>query len=399
MNSKNNNINFYIIGIGNHPTPILHEKSISIIQETTLFSGGKRHYQLVKSLLPTNHTWIEISGKMQEVINQYNTISEPIVIFASGDPYFYGFGNTLKRYLPNTKVEAYPYFNSIQRLCHKTQTNYNQLQTISVHGRNWSALDTALIQDKPLIGILTDTKKTPAAIAKRLQQYNFHNYKITVGEELDGEKENIHHYTLDECSKKEHASLNCVLLSRTSPKQDHFGIPDAQFVPLANRTNMITKMEIRLSTIHALQLKNKNTFWDIGSCTGSIAIEAKKHYPELEIMAFEKRKECEAIIQKNTEQLSTPGIEIIIDNFFNLDLTQYPIPDVVFIGGHGNRLKEMIHKINSLNLHTRIVINAVTENTTTLFVKELTSLGYTLSQTEIQVNNHNKIKIHTAVKL
>lgn len=399
MTPKNTHINFYLIGISNHAIPKLNTDVLELIEQSTVFSGGKRHYQLVKSFLPYNHTWIEISGKMDTLIKQYNGFDSSIVVFASGDPFFYGFGNTLQRLVPNTKLKAFPYFNSIQLLCHKTQTNYNTLKSVSIHGRDWSALEEALIQRNELIGVLTDNKKTPAEIAKRMLQYGFDNYSITIGEALDGDEENIEQLDLATCSHKTHNNLNCVLLKQTVFKDKPFGIADDAFIPLTNRPNMITKMPIRLSTVNTLQLHNKKVFWDIGSCTGSVAIEVKQQYPHLKIVAFEKRTACAAIIQKNTERFSTPGINIVIDDFFNLNLKEFPIPDVVFIGGHGGRLKELIYIIHQLNPSVRMVTNAVTANSTQIFIEELSKLNYTIHTSSIQVNEHNKISIHTAEKI
>ena len=392
-------IDFYLIGISNHPTPVWNKDVLQLIKGSTVFSGGKRHYQLVKSFLPATHRWIEISGTMDALIEQYKMIDVSIVVFASGDPFFYGFGNTLQHLLSNAKLKAFPYFNSIQLLCHKTQTNYNQLKTVSVHGRDWSALDEALINRNTLIGVLTDYTKTPSEIAKRMLQYGFDNYIITIGEALDGENEHIEQSSLHDCVQKEHQKLNCVLLKQVNLKGKVFGIADSEFIPLTNRPNMITKMPIRLSTINALQLQNKTVFWDIGSCTGSVAIEAKQQYPHIKITAFEKRVECSDIIRQNTERFSTPGVTIIIDDFFNLDLTDFEIPDVVFIGGHGGRLKELIHIIHQLNSSVRIVTNAVTESSTQIFTQELSKLKYTISTSIIQLNEHNKISIHAAEKI
>lgn len=396
MLEKRKNTDFYLVGIGNQPVPEINDAVKSIIDKSLVFSGGKRHYELMKPLLPKHHSWITISGKMEKVISQYEAVKEGIIIFASGDPFFYGFGNTLKRLLPEATIKAFPYFNSIQRLCHKTQTNYNALKAVSVHGRDWSALDTALIENHSLIGVLTDGVKTPDVIAKRLLQYGFNNYNITVGEALDGEDEVISKYELERCSTKIHNALNCVLLARIIAKKASFGLPDHLFTSLPNRGNMITKMPVRLNTIHALNLATETCFWDVGSCTGSVAIEAKKHYPHLTVFAFEKREECDAIIQQNKEQFSTPGIKVIIDDFFNVSLSELKLPDVVFIGGHGNRLEEMILKINKLNPKVRFVTNAVLETTLTTFKSVLNNLKYTIDFTAIQIEDHNKITICSA---
>ncbi len=398
MQINKKHIDFYLIGISNHPTPKWSDEILSLIKKSTVFSGGKRHYELVKSYLPKNHRWIEISGKMDALIQQYKTVDASIVIFASGDPFFYGFGNTLQRLLPNAQLKAFPYSNSIQLLCHKTQTNYNNLKSISVHGRDWSDLDEALINRNELIGVLTDNKKTPAVIAKRMLQYGFDNYSITIGESLDSYAEHIEQLDVSTCTTKTHHTLNCVLLKQTAPKEKPFGIPDTAFIPLGNRINMITKMPIRLSTISALALQDKRVFWDVGSCTGSVAIEAKQQFPHLKIVAFEKRAECSTIIQQNTERLATPGIEIVIDDFFNLNLKKIPMPDAVFIGGHGGRLKELIQTVHQLNPEVRFVTNAVRTTSSKIFIKELTDLKYSISTNTIQLNEHNTISIHTAEK-
>lgn len=397
--SKKNKTKFYLVGIGNHSNPILSEDVLVRIQKTTVFSGGKRHYELARPFLPEGHTWIEIAGRMDLVFDAYLKNKCPILIFTSGDPFFYGFGNTLKNYLPKSKIKVFPYFNSIQRLCHKIQKNYSHLKTVSVHGRDWSALDSALIKNEGFIGVLTDDKKTPAAIAERLLQYNFTNYSIIVGEELDGDFEHIEEYSLTECKFKKHRPLNCVLLERKREKNDFFGIPDALFESLPNRPNMMTKMPIRLTSIHMLHLNNATVFWDIGSCTGSIAIEAKRFFPNLNVLAFEKREECGEIINRNMQHFSTPGINVVIDDFFKLNLLEYPMPDVVFIGGHGNNLEEMLLKINQLNSAIRIVINAVKETTITVFIDVLTKLNYSISEIEIQVDSFNKIKIMSAINI
>ncbi|WP_372744704.1 precorrin-6y C5,15-methyltransferase (decarboxylating) subunit CbiE [Lutibacter sp.] len=396
--SKKQDLEFYLVGIGNHSKPVVDNEVLLLIKNTKIFSGGKRHYELVKSILPKNHTWIEISGRMDHVLLKYSENTKPILIFVSGDPFFFGFGNTLKKYIPEAEIKAFPYFNSIQRLCQKTATNYNLLRSVSVHGRDWTALDEALIKNEALIGVLTDTKKTPAVIAARLLQYGFENYEITVGEELDGDFEKINTYSLKVCKLLKFQNLNSVLLVRKFSKNSSFGLPDSEFVSLPNRANMITKMPVRLSTLSALQLDTNAVFWDIGACTGSVSIEAKKHFPRTVIIAFEKRAECAEIIQKNKEQFSTPGIKVVIDDFFNLNLSNFPTPDVVFIGGHGNRLKEMIHKVYQINPSVKFVINAVKELTSSIFINELTKLDYSLNSTCIQVNEHNKILIHAAVK-
>lgn len=392
MNNQQENIDFYLIGMGNVPS--FSEKIISIIQQHHVFSGGKRHYELVKSYLPKDHQWILITGDMPSLLEQYT--NRPVVIFVSGDPFFYGFGNTLQRLIPKAIVKSFPYFNSIQLLCHQTQTNYNELKCISVHGRDWSALDEALIRDESLIGVLTDQSKSPIEIAKRLIQYHFIHYEMIVGEDLEGDFHTVNRYTLQECTQHTFHSLNCLILVKVGQRVKPFGLADELFIPLPNRPNMITKMAVRLNTIEALQLKEKQVFWDIGACTGSVAIEVKRHYPSTHVVTFEKREICEAIIHENCEKHATPGIEIHMGDFFDMDLSTLVLPDVVFIGGHGNRLEEMIQRLHLLNPKMRMVTNAVQETTAKVFTSTLSKLGFQISQMTLTVDHHNTIQLLAA---
>ncbi|MDY8136631.1 precorrin-6y C5,15-methyltransferase (decarboxylating) subunit CbiE [Aquimarina sp. 2201CG5-10] len=391
---------FHVIGIGNK-TPDLTLEQKDIISSTRVFSGGKRHYEIVKDFLPKDYEWISIQSPMSRVFEAYDEIEEPIVVFASGNPLFYGFSNTLKNKYPKAKIITEPYFSSIQLLANATNTNTNHLQTVSVHGRGWEALDTALILQQELIGILTDTEKNPAIIAQRMLDYRYDNYEMYVGEDIEGIREQFYQLTLSEASKKEFHPLNCVILKKKFHRKIDFGIADSDFMGLPGRPNMITKMPIRLTTLHFLDILNSHTLWDIGFCTGSVSIEAKLKNPGIEVIAFEKRIECEAIMKENQKRFGVPGIEAIMGDFFEQDLTSCPKPDTVFIGGHGGRLEEFFLKIKPfLKLDTNIVINAVKENSIEMFKKGCSKIDYTIINThKITLDNYNPITLLKAKRI
>ncbi len=385
---------FYIIGIGNK-TPQFTSEQLEYIESTTVFSGGKRHYELVKTQLPQNHRWIFITSPMAKVFDAYEKEQEPIVVFASGNPLFYGFSNTLKNKYSKSRIITTPYFSSIQLLANATNTNSNQLETVSVHGRSWSALDTVLIQQRELIGVLTDTEKNPAVIAQRMLEYGYTNYEISIGEDIEGTQERFYELTLAEASKKVFHSLNCILLKKKFHRSIDFGIADTDFVGLPGRPKMITKMPIRLTTLNLLEILKINTLWDIGFCTGSISIEAKLKNAALEVIAFEKRAECEAILLENQKRFGVPGIQAVMGDFFEQDLRQYPKPDAIFIGGHGGRLEELFTKIKPfLHPETSIVINAVKESSIRQFKEGCASIGYViLEEIVMTIDTHNPIRL------
>ena len=393
-------MNYIVIGLSNNPNFTLSNEVQSILPLHKVFSGGKRHYQLVKQLLPAGCQWLDIKGDMQQLIESYKAINETIIIFASGDPLFYGFAGTLQKFHPEASLQVYPHFNSLQLLYQKKNIAYQNSHNTSVHGRSWTELDEALMLQKETIGVLTDGNKTPAAIAERLLDYNFDNYKMIIGEALEGSAEKITELTLEEVVQTQCNPLNCVALIQTHKKNKVFGIADAAFNGLENRPNMITKMPIRLVSLSQLDLANKNTLWDIGFCTASVAIEAKKQFPSLQIVAFEKREECDAVFEQNTRKHSAPGIQKVMADFFTLNLANYSLPDAIFIGGHGNKLKELIYKITPFLLpNGRLVINAVKEESKSVFIETIQELNYHLHESiDLKVDEHNPITILTATK-
>jgi precorrin-6Y C5,15-methyltransferase (decarboxylating) len=391
---------YIVVGISNSSDITLPPEVAGLLPSLRVFSGGKRHYALVKKYLPADHQWIDIQGDMPALFKRYRTVGEKVLIFASGDPLFYGIAATIQKYHPGADMKIYPHFNSIQLLCQKAHIPYQDIVYTSVHGRSWEELDVALIRQPPVIGVLTDHIRTPAAIAQRMLDYAFDNYAMFVGEELEAANETVTFGQLQDMRTYEAAPLNCVLLVKVRMKSMSYGIPDSSFYGLDNRPNMITKMPVRMVSLAQLDLSTRITMWDIGFCTGAVSIEARRQYPSLQITAFEIRPECSELFERNTRKHSTPGITKVMGDFFDQDLSAYAAPEAVFIGGHGNRLEALIQRLDHyLPPKGRLVINAVKEDSKTQFLTATEKLQYTiLDPIVITVDEHNPITILTAEK-
>lgn len=392
---------FTVIGINDSRQPFLTDKEKEIIAKGKVFSGGKRHHDIVSEYLPEESRWIDITVPLAGVFEQYRGISGQIVVFASGDPLFFGFANTLKREFPNAAIEVLPTFNSLQTLAHRMVMPYHDMTIVSLTGRPWKEFDAALIERRNKIGVLTDHVHTPAAIARRMLDYGYSSYDMTVGEHLGNpETERTATYSIEEVSGMSFESPNCVIITGNNLKHRIFGIPDEMFVTLEGRPGMITKMPIRLLSLQALDLPRRHTLWDIGFCTGSISIEAKGAFPRLDIVAFEKRHEGRRMMEENCRRMGTPGIQTVIGDFNNQDLTQYSCPDAVFIGGHGGQLTKMLAKTAERLLPGGcIVMNSVTAESRHTFEESCKQLNLTLQPPiYIKLNDYNPIEILKCVK-
>jgi len=353
---------FIVIGITDHPAPFFPPEVKSIISQGSVFSGGKRHHEIVAPILPEGAEWIDITVPLDAVFEKYREVEtteqttpllqeglgEVIIVFASGDPLFFGFANTIRSRMPEAEVIVYPAFNSLQMLAHRLLMPYHDMRIVSLTGRPWHEFDRALIERAPKIGVLTDREHTPAAIAQRMLDYGFTYYNIYIGEHLGNpSQESVTTLSLEEAVNKDFSLPNCVIVATDAHDAKPFGIADTAFALLDGREKMITKMPIRLLTLQALDLPRRHVLWDIGACTGSISIEARLQFPHLQVVAFEIRPECEAIIQENARRFGTPGITLRIGDFRSVDCGSAIVPsppDAIFIGGHGGHLQEIMAK-------------------------------------------------------
>ena len=384
-----------IIGLSDSHRQYLQPEAVEHIRSGKVFSGGKRHHELVRHLLPDDAVWIDITVPLDNVFKQYEQY-EDIIIFASGDPLFYGFANTIKRLYPEMQMKVLPAFNSLQMLAHRLNMAYQDMRAVSLTGRPWEKFDEALICGEQLIGCLTDRNKTPNAIWKRMLDYGYDNYMMYVGENLGNEeRERISIFE----EGNEYDNPNCIILKRKGLIRHGFGIPDSCFHLLNGRSRMITKMPIRLASIAAMELDRKNSFWDIGFCTGSISIEAKLAFPHLHVTAFEIREEGKELMEANSRKFHAPGINAVIGDFLTADISRLESPEAVFIGGYGGRMKEMLAKVKTvLAAGGCIVFNSVSEESRTTFIEATTALGMKPEILHtIKVDYNNPITILRAI--
>lgn len=162
---------------------------------------------------------------------------------------------------------------------------------------------------------------------------------------------------------------------------------------------MITKMPVRLLSLAMMDLYGKSVMWDIGFCTGSVSIEAKLQFPELDIVAFERREESRKLIEDNCRRFGAPGIEAVISDFMDCDLSLYPAPDAVFIGGHGGRIEEMLHRVFLyLRPGGSVVFNSVSEESCNAFLQAVAKCGKIITASHrLHLDSYNPILIMKAI--
>lgn len=392
---------FYVIGIDDNQQQYFSPEIKEVISSHTVFSGGTRHHEIAEPFLPTEYIWIDIAVPLKNVFQQYRS-HDKIVVFASGDPLFFGFANTIQREMPEAEIMLYPSFNSLQMLAHRLVLPYQDMHIVSLTGRPWLKFDQALIEGQAKIGVLTDNKEhIPSAIAERMLEYGYDNYIMNIGELLGNkEKEKVSTLELKDVVGRTFQFPNNLILIKTETRNRPFGIPETDFHLLNGRAKMITKMPIRLLSLSMLDLRDKSVFWDVGFCTGSVSVEAKMQFPHLEVFAFEQRSEGTELMQNNARRFGTPGITSFIGDFTQSDTSGLPYPNAVFIGGHGGKMNEIVAKLTEvLTLNGIIVFNSVSDESRNMFLDAIENNGLKLEQSiTIKVDDFNAIDVMKARK-
>ena len=139
-------ISFLVIGINDNPQPAFTDEVKRVIDGGKVFSGGLRHHEIVGNVLPDGAQWIDITVPLPDVYRQYRDVDDKIIIFASGDPLFFGFATTLQREFPDVDIKVYPTFNSLQTLAHRIVMSYHDMTIVTLTGRPLNAFDAALIE-------------------------------------------------------------------------------------------------------------------------------------------------------------------------------------------------------------------------------------------------------------
>ncbi|MCI6702413.1 MAG: precorrin-6y C5,15-methyltransferase (decarboxylating) subunit CbiE [Prevotella sp.] len=397
-----NHSSFTVIGISDAPHPWFPPDITDEINAARVFSGGRRHHEIMRDKLPEQARWIDITVPLDAVFDQYREVfdqGEPsIVVFASGDPLFFGFANTIRRKMPHADIRIHPAFNSLQTLAHRLVMPYHDMRIVSLTGRPWHEFDRAIIEQTDKMGVLTDRENTPAAIARHLLDYGFDDYDMVVGEHLGNPScEKVTRMTLEEAALYEASHPNNLILKRKTGARNRrrFGIPDHEFALLDSRERMITKMPIRLLSLQALELQRRSVMWDVGFCTGSVSIEAKLQFPHLNIVSFEIRNEGAELMETNSRRFHAPGIRAVIGDFLATDVSTFPIPDAAFIGGHGGKLIDIIGKLTAIMPSGGIIVmNAVSLQSRELFEEAVAKYGLTAhNPIHIVLDNYNPIDI------
>lgn len=381
-----------IIGIGMGPQDLTQGHK-ELIRNCELLVGGSRHLSMFPDY--TGETF-KITGDIPGLVRKIKTemVSRKIVVLASGDPLFYGIGNTLSRHISKKFLTIHANVSCVASAFARICQPWDDAMVISLHSGLHDDLNFSRIFRNHKLAFLTSPDRDPAYITTQMHRHQETGFSICVLENLgDPDREKIRWFSdPTKVMDQTFSHPNLVILLRqdtgkTPPSVSHetyLGMPDAFF---SQSNGLITKSEVRVLSLSKLKLAQKDhVLWDIGSGSGSVGIEAALMLPQGQVHAIEKNKNRIADIKRNIDEFHMNNITINHMEFPG-DTAVLKRPDRIFIGGGGGNLEQIIDCCcNHLNPGGIIVINTVVIDNMTVAMKALSKQGMLSDMIQVQIS-------------
>ncbi len=289
--------------------------------------------------------------------------AENAAVLLSGDTGFYSGAKGLRPLLleAGMEVETFPGVSSLQYLCAKIGTPWEDIHPASAHGR--ACAPAELVARHGRVFFLTGETgdQTPRALCAALEQAGWGKARAWVGSRLSYPDEEIFSGAVEEFCRRDFPPL-CVLLVRgepACPPAGTFGIPDSGFV---RGQVPMTKEEVRAAALSKLRVAPGGTYWDVGAGTGSVAVAISALARDGRVLAVERDPEACGLILENAARFGAGNLTLV-QGEAPAALGDLPAPDGVFVGGSGGSLEDILKTALEKNPRVRVVVAAVTLET------------------------------------
>jgi precorrin-6Y C5,15-methyltransferase (decarboxylating) len=369
-----------IVGIGEDGIEALPLAAQQVIAGAELLVGGARHLALIGEVSGEQLMWPSPLQDAFPVILARR--GKPVVVLATGDPFFHGVGSLIADQISPNEFRVFPAPSAYTLAACRLGWAGQDCHRISLHGRALQRIIPLLHPGAKILALSWD-QTTPEKLAQLLTQKGFGLSKITVFETIGGPREKIRTMQADLVEAENIDALNMIaieVVARSGAQPIPFvpGLPDDWF----EHDGQITKRDIRAVTLSSLRPLHGQLLWDVGAGSGSVAIEWMLSDPSCRAIAIEARADRAGRIQHNALSLGVPGLKII-EGEAPAAFAGLPEPDAIFIGGGATDPGVIDQAMLALKPEGRLVINAVTLETQALLMAQRMNHGGDLIQLSI----------------
>lgn len=364
-----------LAGVGMGSKESLTKEVQRAICEADILLGAERvlepyHPKVEKRSLYQDEQIVAYLKEMKEKDEAENIFhgGRKVVILFSGDSGFYS--GCRKVYLAleeeiqkgglKASLRVLSGISSVAALAARIGEGYQDAAVYSMHGKELRGV-TRKIERNPKTFLLMSGVLDVNRLGELLEKANMGECEVTVGYRLSYEEEWVKTLSPKECRKVTGEGLYTCMVKNPHAKNSRLthGRADGEFI--RGRVPM-TKEEVREISICKLRLTQGAVVYDIGSGTGSIAVESAGLSEELQVYAIEQKSEAAALIRENREKFGLENITVV-EKKAPEGLTDLPAPTHAFIGGSGGCLREILQVLYQRSPGIRIVMNAVSMET------------------------------------
>lgn len=320
-----------VVGIGEGGWAALSEAAREAVAGAELLVGGERHLGHVPVFADQERlVW---PSPFRDGINAVLAREgRPVCVLASGDPFWFGVGATLCRYLPPSAMRVFPGPSAFSLAAARLSWPLQTVHCVSMLARAPETIRPVLGKDRKLL-VLGEDGDSPAKLARVLCESGYGASRLTVLSDLGGPAESMRSGTAEQWRYETAPTLNTMAVDceLDAPSPAHARVP-GRHEDAFYHDGQISKREVRAVILAQLAPRGGEHLWDIGAGSGSVAVEWLLADRANQATAVEMRADRLAGIRDNAHRFGVDHLGVVQGQAPEV-LADLPVPDAVFIGG------------------------------------------------------------------
>ncbi|MBA8823318.1 precorrin-6Y C5,15-methyltransferase (decarboxylating) [Saccharopolyspora lacisalsi] len=367
-----------VIGIDGGPLPDGAEEAL---HSARLVVGSRRH---LEAHVPEGTRTLEL-GPFDPAMNALSSLAagELGVVFASGDPGFFGVLRTLRE--RGVRCSVLPATSSVQQLMARVGRSWDDVTVVAAYEGDLSRAAN-VCRARPAVVVLTSPGAGPAQLGTALRGWR---RSLTVGEQLGGTHERLSTVSPEEAAERAWQEPNVVLCMSDPdavPRRgwfaggepvppDGWALDESEF---SHRDGTITKAEIRAVAVAKLAPRPGVLVWDVGAGSGSVAIECAR----LGAATIAVESDESQSVRMVTNAAGHGADVRIEEGTAPKALRELPKPDAVFVGGGESEVTTACAYAGA----SRIVVALTTLDRVAVTREILGGAGYRVEGVQLSAN-------------